>query len=350
MSNYQILATLRYDPHLAKLEEVFESKAEGIRNVTYSTVNDELQLDSKSNGYKWTPDMVEHKEDFIMFQDEFSRLNRIPPRTFTKVTNCEDNLVSNVHYTEFLLSRFVFALQHLNRINIALSFFGVEREEITLPEFTKLLIDTVFDKSKPLHKLLTSIQNDHIQQVYKIRVLLEKSGTIITEAHPIVSSYVADESCSHYFQRILLSGFVDEEDTGPVWDLFKDTEPLVSTTPFTTFKTTNRAHYTRSRERMGEMVGKYRYPSEDKTKSEILVYNEENEVMEGSITNIAVYKGGHWITPPLKSGSLCGIFRYYLLQKGYIQEGKIMIEDVAIGDTVLIFNGVMGCVKSVVRG
>ncbi len=88
---------------------------------------------------------------------------------------------------------------------------------------------------------------------------------------------------------------------------------------------------------------------------EVLLYNTANQVTEGSITNLAFkttdLKTGDelWITPPLASGCLCGVVRHLLLTKGLITEKQVNLKDVKIGDEVLLFNGLQGVVKGIVK-
>lgn len=349
---YNILATLRYDPHLATVEAITPLKNE-YSTITYSTVNDEFALDSTCNGYKWNPQLIENsKQDFTTFQNDFAEVNKVAATSPPFLDgSLQDKLIANRDHKDFLLSRFLFVPQHVNRINMTLSYFNNNLPQLTLDKLADLLIDTVTEEKKSTTESLDEFKKGEDTQIYKIRVLINKEGKIVTEAHPLPSPRFTDknrpQSCTEYFQHVLLSGFGDTLNN--VWDIVRDSQPLRSTTPFTTFKTTNRSHYTLARERMMEMISKYRYPSEDKTHCEIILHNDNGELMEGSISNIAIRRANGWVTPPLSSGCLCGIFRYYLLQKGYIQEGNISANEISIGDTVLIFNGVFGCIKAIVR-
>lgn len=348
---YSILATLRYDPNLTDLKEIdFEDRY--LDPITCLTVNNELNL-NWIEGYKWDSQLVgENTKDFTVFQQEFSELNKVnAPLKHLSSQLIEDNLQRQLPIRDFYLSRFLFLSQHLDRINMTLKYFHNPKSSIMLQEFENLLIDTVCTENKSYEEILEDIKKGDDNQIYKIRVLINKKGQLRAEKHPLPSPTFTNDSrplnCSDYLIKVLLSGFDEKSDK--VWDIVIDPQPLKSTTPFTTFKTTYRPHYTLARERMVEIISKYRYPSKDSTHCEILVHNENNEIMEGSISNIAIKKGNTWVTPPLSSGCLCGIFRFFLLQKGYIQEGNIQLDEISIGDTVLIFNGVMGCIKAIIR-
>ncbi|KAK5778906.1 aminodeoxychorismate lyase ABZ2 PWA37_001193 [Arxiozyma heterogenica] len=357
IGEYQILSTLRYDSNLAKLEGITLNTDNDLV-VQYSTVNDDFLLDTKCNGYEWKAEMIQDgTKDFHIFQKEFSQVNNISLTKLSlpldSIKNFDDRIIVDATYMDFIQSRCLFVPQHLARINLALKYFDCPREPLTLNELLTLLIDTFIDKSKTLMDNLKEMGNVSNSQIYKIRILIDKNGHVITEAHPLnlSSEHTTSKTCTQYFYKTLLNGLC--ETSNNIWSIFKDIEPITSTTPYTTFKTTNRLHYTLARERMMRMITKSNNTYLNKTKCEILLFNQSSFVMEGSITNIAVSRKNkqnriQWITPPLRSGCLCGIFRYYLLRMGYIEEDDIKLNEINIGDTILIFNGVMGCVKAIV--
>ncbi|CAN3371134.1 aminodeoxychorismate lyase [Diutina catenulata] len=118
----------------------------------------------------------------------------------------------------------------------------------------------------------------------------------------------------------------------PVWDVYLDARPILAS-PFTSFKTTRREHYNQARSRA--LPGK-------KPEEEVVVWNGQGQVMEGSITNMAVWVGSQWVTPTLASGCLCGVTRAYLLEKGLIKEGPIIVSQLEKDQLVLLFNAVRG--------
>lgn len=182
-----------------------------------------------------------------------------------------------------------------------------------------------------------------------MRVLVSSSGKMRIEAHELPSSFERQISISQYFVKTILKGFLTHQDE--VWDIFIDSQPITAS-PFTTFKTTRRDHYNAARKRMTEMAAELANPA---PKCEVLVYNNAHELMEGSITNVALLKTSKesenpfYQTPYLSTGCLCGVMRYYLLKKSLINEGHIDVRDLRPGDQMLLFNGVMGCVKGIVR-
>lgn len=161
----------------------------------------------------------------------------------------------------------------------------------------------------------------------------------------------------------------------PEWKLKLDTQPTPSS-PFTLLKTTHREMYDASRARS--------IPSNPSASAnyEVLLYNEVNELTEGSYTSLYVYRGGRWVTPPvgvpsgeftsdtLREGSNAdegelrkpfagrwghsirskkvgaggqrGTSRRWALGKGFCMEEPIGIETVEVGEGVWISSGVRG--------
>lgn len=78
---------------------------------------------------------------------------------------------------------------------------------------------------------------------------------------------------------------------------------------------------------------------------EPLLTNERGEVTEGAIGNIAVLRGGKWVTPPVSCGLLPGVMRAELLDRGEIVEGVILARELIRGETVRHFNSVRGVVE-----
>ena len=68
--------------------------------------------------------------------------------------------------------------------------------------------------------------------------------------------------------------------------------------------------------------------------------------MESSICNVAFYRHGSWVTPPLTVGCIAGVFRRWLLENGRIHEAgehSLSLDTIKHNEWVLLFNGVMGC-------
>ncbi|HLH31932.1 MAG TPA: aminotransferase class IV [Terriglobia bacterium] len=76
--------------------------------------------------------------------------------------------------------------------------------------------------------------------------------------------------------------------------------------------------------------------------TDVILINERGELTETTITNIAVYRDGAWITPALSCGLLPGVQRAELLARGDIVEGIIHPEDLSSSDPVRCFNALRG--------
>ena len=57
----------------------------------------------------------------------------------------------------------------------------------------------------------------------------------------------------------------------------------------------------------------------------LVSFNEKGELAEGSITNIIIQQNGEWVTPPVSSGILNGVYRRYLLPKR-VSKGKSSVQ------------------------
>lgn len=102
--------------------------------------------------------------------------------------------------------------------------------------------------------------------------------------------------------------------------------------PMLYHKTTDRDIYERARADIPEDV-------------DALLTNERGELTESTIANIAVSRGGVWMTPALSCGLLPGTMRAQLLADGEIAEGIVRAEDLQPGEAILYFNAVRGVMK-----
>ena len=80
---------------------------------------------------------------------------------------------------------------------------------------------------------------------------------------------------------------------------------------------------------------------------DVLLWNEKNEITECCIYNIAIYKKGRWVTPPLKCGLLPGIMRAELIKQNKIYEEIIYVSDLTSNTKIMLFNSVRGCKSAV---
>jgi len=76
--------------------------------------------------------------------------------------------------------------------------------------------------------------------------------------------------------------------------------------------------------------------------ADAILINERDEITETTITNIAVFRDGAWITPALTCGLLPGVMRAELLAYGKIVEGVIHSRELVSGEPIRCFNALRG--------
>jgi 4-amino-4-deoxychorismate lyase len=118
-----------------------------------------------------------------------------------------------------------------------------------------------------------------------------------------------------------------------LYTVYLDNTPITPSV-FTSYKTTKREHYSAARNRAN-------IQSRSELK-EIILYNNIDQIMEGSVTCIAFWRDGTWLMPSLEAGGLAGVDRRWLLEQGKVKEGNIMKTDIKDGEYVLLTNGFIG--------
>jgi para-aminobenzoate synthetase/4-amino-4-deoxychorismate lyase len=106
-----------------------------------------------------------------------------------------------------------------------------------------------------------------------------------------------------------------------------DDDPVDTASPFLFHKTTRRALY---EDRSS------RYPDAD----DVLLINDKGEVTESTVANVVVRLDGRWVTPPVESGCLPGVYRSVLLEEGRIHERVVTLDDLGRADAVALINSV----------
>jgi len=82
---------------------------------------------------------------------------------------------------------------------------------------------------------------------------------------------------------------------------------------------------------------------------EVLLVNERGELTEGTRTNVALQFGGEWVTPPLDSGLLPGVFRAHLLRSGRLVEATLYPRDLRRAHRVRLMNALRGWIPAAVE-
>jgi branched-subunit amino acid aminotransferase/4-amino-4-deoxychorismate lyase len=120
----------------------------------------------------------------------------------------------------------------------------------------------------------------------------------------------------------------------PILNVFLDVAPTnISGTAY--YKHTNRDRYMAARKRVGI--------DSSASVDEVLLWNTEGEVTEGSLRTISVWRDGGWVTPPLSSGCMDGSVRRWMLSTRKVREARILKGDLRPGEWVLTSNGIEGC-------
>lgn len=371
---FEILSTLRYDPsftHMFSEQDQHQFQEDARRDVAkLNQIDTRLQtIDYGDNNLFALPEGSDSSkfDEFISdgnaigedssVTDDISLMSLMHECMDTQSSSPPDtSTVSDEDLYPIFYQRFLLLGEHFKRLNLSLEFFKWGFK-VPIDLLLENLIQAIPDyhEVKDIREKMRQLIN--VRNCYKMRILIHNDGRMRVEAHPIplpspspsTLTVGSPLSSTQYFISNILGGFIPN--APPSWDVFIDTKPT-KISPFTTFKTTYRQTYSAARQRMTELAKKH---STDK-KCEILIYNDAFQIMEGSISSVAIirYKDDdptqfRFITPALASGCLCGTMRRYLLKKGLIDEHPIDVRDLSDGEQVILFNGVMGCVKGTIR-
>ncbi len=113
-------------------------------------------------------------------------------------------------------------------------------------------------------------------------------------------------------------------------------EKLDSHSLWLAHKTTNRAFYDEPRQRAHAATGV----------DEVIFLNENNELTEGSITNLFIERDGILLTPPLSAGLLPGTLRAELIDTGRAIEHSLTLADLESAATIYLGNSVRGLLRA----
>ncbi len=106
-----------------------------------------------------------------------------------------------------------------------------------------------------------------------------------------------------------------------------------SADPFLAHKTTRRAAYDRALK-----------AATAASHWDLLFVNERGEVTEGARSTLFLRKNSHWLTPPVSSGLLPGVFRRHFMTGTHVQVRPLAPDDVRTADRVCLANAVWGMV------
>lgn len=179
-----------------------------------------------------------------------------------------------------------------------------------------------------VNKMLEAVQTASTQgehSALKIRLTVDRFGAMDATASPVLERDNLFSGLSTQSQEL-------KDSTDPVFEVYVDKERFKPAV-VNMIKTTDRSMYNTLRERNGVFVN---------SSKEVLLIGTDNDILEGSITNVAFLRGKEWVTPKLDNGGMVGAVRSFLLELGYIKEGVIKADTLVDGEYVLLFNGVQG--------
>jgi len=260
------------------------------------------------------------------------------------VRTAQYDLVTSIRFDEALLDAkwnndtdgpcsFLFLNLHVERLRNAASQHGWSTavNSITYEKLKSACQSAVSE--------VDSSGQDVIGEVYKIRVLLSKSGELRVSALPLGKHTNNPDSLFGAVDTFSLAAGVDRiEPKDKLYELWVDSKPT-EVSLFTSTKTSQRISYNCARQRV-HLSTDYSIPTD------VVMYNTAGELMETSIFNIAVRRSSSWVTPTTESGCLPGVMRRWLLEQGHIKEcagDKLTRATLEIGEVVLLFNAVRGC-------
>ena len=80
---------------------------------------------------------------------------------------------------------------------------------------------------------------------------------------------------------------------------------------------------------------------------EVLLYNTQGMITEGTFTNLVYRWEGELWTPPLKDGLLPGTYRAHLLKSGKVQERSLALEELPQVEEFILVNSLRGEMRAV---
>jgi para-aminobenzoate synthetase/4-amino-4-deoxychorismate lyase len=88
----------------------------------------------------------------------------------------------------------------------------------------------------------------------------------------------------------------------------------------------------------------YELALRDSTSDEALLWNERGEATEFCMGNLVADFDGRLLTPPLSCGLLPGVLRSDMLDRGQIEEGRILLSDLESARAIFRINSLTGCI------
>ena len=167
--------------------------------------------------------------------------------------------------------------------------------------------------------------DEHKSRALRIRIRSYADGRITTEIVPTM----VKPGMSLFPKGFSLPSAEDQSS----WTLYLDNEPTeISET--TMYKTSDRTWYGRARAAAGIMTLT--------ATEEVLLFNTEGNILDGSQTTPYFFRGGKWVTPTSAAGGQQGTTRRYALEHGFCVEDDVSKSSLRDGEHVWLSNAVQG--------
>lgn len=166
-----------------------------------------------------------------------------------------------------------------------------------------------FDESEIRKIIVNEIKKTDSNNSYRLKIILNKWGTIKTE----------------------LNNFVESK------DLFKikiSKTQVNSKNKFLYHKTTMRELYIYELEK-----------AKNEKIDEVIFLNEQGFVTEGTFTNIFIKRDNEIYTPSLENGLLAGCYREFLINSNQVKEKNLTLDDLKNADEIFLTNSLRKIIK-----
>jgi para-aminobenzoate synthetase / 4-amino-4-deoxychorismate lyase len=226
---------------------------------------------------------------------------------------------------------------HLERLKDSAEYFGFPFNEKKI----RIVIKETLEPQ--CAAVWSSLENPHTHWV-KAKLILTRNGDVDFEISVIAKTIIKKSGVSQSIaernavernavERNVVEQNASGRETLPkVKILFDEARRVNSADKFFYHKTTRRNLYdVASRQAAAEGL------------SDFIFLNERGEVSEGAISNIWVIRNGEWLTPPVTSGLLAGIYRNHILKTNPNARERVLYpDDLKNADELYLCNAVRG--------
>ncbi|KAF2861332.1 D-aminoacid aminotransferase-like PLP-dependent enzyme [Piedraia hortae CBS 480.64] len=178
--------------------------------------------------------------------------------------------------------------------------------------------------------LITTKINHDQNSPYRVKLKVFETGELTCEVTRV----------THVSATGLFPATFPPSVSEPGWTVVPDNGPT-RTSLATKFKTADRVCYERAR-----LAAGIHSPSDPR---EVLLYDRQGLIFDGSIATPYFWRNNCWITPSEAAGGLRGTTRRWALDNGLCIEGCIYIHNCVDGEVIILSNAVRGFYQAVFR-